>query len=290
MGAALFSRFAVARRVFLDADGLLGYKISKYCFEGPAAVLTQTLHAQPALFTCNAAALAVLQDLGIEPGMTAGHSVGEFNALVAGGVMTFSQALDAVRHRAELMAKVRRPGGMLAVGGASAGEIEGILKSIDSNSRPSIAVYNSPYNTVLSGDEAALESFQRVFKGSRGRLSRLKVSHAFHSPLMAEVVSVWRERVASLKLRDPAIPIVLNTTGKPSLDANEIRSAMVDQITAAVRWRQTVEFFASAHIMLLVEVGASSTLARLARQTCPDLRVATLAEPWAAERLAEENL
>ncbi len=201
MGKDLADRFLAAARVFAEADEALGFPLSRLCFEGPAEELNDTANAQPAILTVSVAALRVLEERGERPACVAGHSVGEFAALVAAGALTFEDALGLVRERGRLMREAGQanPGGMAAVLGLEADRVAALCREVTAAvGRPvGVANDNCPGQVVISGDEealrAAIEAAQAA--GAR-RVVRLAVSVAAHSPLMAEAAAAFRQALA----------------------------------------------------------------------------------------------
>ncbi|MDQ3294265.1 MAG: ACP S-malonyltransferase, partial [Actinomycetota bacterium] len=267
-----------ARATFERASDRLGYDISARCALGPAEELTHTLFAQPAVFTCSAAWLAVLADRGLEPDLVAGHSVGEITALHAARALDFDEALDAVHHRAQLMAATPGHGTMAAVVGLDAGVVDRLCAEASVAGPVVVAVHNAPANVVVSGARPGVEAVVEAAKAAGAvRVVPLAVSHAFHSPLMAEAVEAWSAYVATLPLRTPRCPVALNVTGALSEDVDEIRQAVVDQLTGAVRWADCVVALRDGGATLAVEVGDSKALTGFVRSVDRGLHTVSLA-------------
>ena len=274
MGADLYERFPAARARFDEADEVLEFKLSALLFaegEEAAEALKQTEVTQPALYVHSLAAFAVLAEQGHAPDMTAGHSLGEYSALAAAGALSFADGLLAVRRRGELMAQAGdvRPGAMAAVLGLDAEALERVCA--DASEADSVVVpanYNDPGQIVISGDKPAVERASAAASeaGAR-RVVPLPVSGAFHSPLMAFARDGLAATLENLALAEPRCPVYLNVTAAPTTDPDEIRRCLLDQLTAPVRWAQTLEAMRADGAERFVEVGAGNVLAGLVKRT-----------------------
>ncbi len=270
MGKALAEQFASARRTFEEADDILGFRLSQLCFEGPAEALTDTVNAQPAILTTSIAALRALAeatDGRIAPDYYIGHSLGEYSALVAAGAMTFADGLRLVRLRGELMREAgeARPGGMLAVIGLDAAILHDICAKISEGERVvQVANDNAPGQVVLSGDAQTLERAAELAKeaGAR-RVIRLAVSIAAHSRLMARAAEGLSRAVHAVALRTPAAPIVANVDARPIQHPEEVRRELVEQLTAPVRWADSIRELARRGVSHFVEIGPGAVLTGL---------------------------
>nr|AIS92914.1 polyketide synthase [Stigmatella aurantiaca Sg a15] len=286
MGRKVLEHSAAARRVFDEASDAIGMDLTRMCQEGSSETLTATENAQPAIVTCSVACLAALQERGMAPAAVAGHSVGEFSALVAAGSLPLAAAVRAVRKRGQLMASVTAPGSMLAVMGLEEARVQELCQEAARHGIIAVAIYNSPQQFVLSGGLSALERFKDLAVAAGAReCVMLAVSHAFHSPLMAQVMDEWRTVVASLQLRMPQCPVVLNTTAMTVKTLVCIRRSLVDQITSPVLWMQCVRTLVSLGITDVLEVGDSKVVSSLAKRTVPSLRTMTMLDPAALESL-----
>lgn len=274
MGADLYRRFPAARARFDEADDVLGFKLSEVLFaEGDEAAerLRQTAITQPALYVHSLAAFAVLKERGHVPDCAAGHSLGEYSALAACGALAFADGLRAVRRRGELMAQAGevRPGAMSAVLGLDAATLERVCD--DASQEGDVAVpanYNDPGQIVISGDGPAVARAGEAAKEAGAkRVVPLPVSGAFHSPLMAFARDGLAETLESLALRAPRCPVYLNVTAAPTTDPGEIRQRLLEQLTAPVRWAQTLESMHTDGTTRFVEVGSGNVLSGLARRT-----------------------
>lgn len=287
MGQALCHHHPRAREVFDRADDVLGFDLREICFRGPAERLTRTEHAQPAVFTTSAAWLDVLAAEGVVPDLVAGHSVGELTALHASGCMAFEDALRAVHRRAELMASTSQPGTMAAVLGLDVTAVEGLCERASDDGPVVVAVHNGPAHVVVSGAVAAVQTCGRLAQEAGAvRIIPLAVSHAFHSPLMGEIVESWEGFVATLPLRAPSCPVVLNVSGQLTTDLEAVRAAMVAQVTGTVRWTACIEAIRSAGAESAVEVGDSKALTSFNRSIDRSFPTHSLAAPGALHQVS----
>jgi [acyl-carrier-protein] S-malonyltransferase len=278
MGRDLADAFSPARQVYEEADAVLGFPLSRVCFEGPKAVLDDTVNTQPAIFVTSLAVLRVLEDKGklqplmaAAPVMVAGHSLGELTALVAAGAMEFSDGLRLVRERGRLMklAGERSPGGMAAVLKMDDGDVESACKEAaeQTGKAVQIANYNSPGQVVISGDQEALSRACELLRERGGRrIILLAVSIAAHSPLMASVVQEYRAAVDATPLRVPELPVVANISGHPLLSVGEIRDELAGQLTWPVRWTASVRWMIEQGVTRFVEVGPKDVLSKLVKR------------------------
>jgi len=273
MGAALVEGEALARETFAEADAALGFSISQLCFAGPAEALTRTSNAQPALVTVSTACWRVLRARGFTCAVVAGHSLGEFSALVAAGALEFADALRLVRTRGELMeaAADARPGGMAAVIGLAADVVEALCAEIAAeHGTLTPANYNSPGQIVVSGERDAIAALRAVGKSRGARVLPLPVSGAFHSPLMAPAAAAFAAVLAQTPIAAPAVPVVQNVTAAPATEPDAIRDALARQITGSVRWMQSLCAMRDMGATRFVEIGPGTVLTGLVQRTLPD--------------------
>ncbi len=283
MGKDLAERFPTAARIFARADEILGFPLSRLCFEGPAEVLNDTINAQPAILTASVAALRVLEERGENPACVAGHSLGEFTALVAANALTFEDALLLVRERGRLMkeAGARRPGGMAAVLGLDAEEVAAICERVSQETGGYVGVANDncPGQVVISGDETALAAgIEAMQAAGARRVVRLAVSIAAHSPLMAEAAAAFRHALEKVPLRRPRIPFIANATADELTEPESIREALVRQLTSPVRWRGSVREMIRRGVARFVEVGPGDVLTGLLRRIDASVQGLTVAQ------------
>jgi len=273
MGQDLAQTYPAARDTFAEADELLGFSLSTLCFEGPEEALNDTINTQPAIFVTSIAALRALQSEGwsVAPVFTAGHSLGEYSALVAAGALTFADGLRLVRERGRLMKEAgeRSPGGMAAVIRLEAQAVDDICRraSRETGKVVQVANYNSPGQLVISGDNQALEVAMQMAKeaGAR-RVVRLAVSIAAHSPLMAVIADEFRQAVEATPIQPPQTPVVANITARPLNSVDDIRREMIAQLTSSVRWTDSVAYMVAQGVTRFVEIGPKEVLTGLARR------------------------
>jgi [acyl-carrier-protein] S-malonyltransferase len=277
MGQDLYAHFPEARARFDAADALLGFALTEKMFgaggppDAEADALRQTEVTQPALYVHSMAVLAVLEQQGTRPDMAAGHSLGEYSALVAAGVLSFEDGLKAVQVRGQLMAQAGhvRPGAMAAILGLDDATLEAVCEEVsDETDLVQPANFNSPGQVVISGDVQAVARAMEAMKqrGAR-RVVPLPVSGAFHSPLMAFARTGLAETLQALPMHPPRCPVYLNVTAQPATDPEDIRTRLLDQLTAPVRWAQSLRHMQSDGATAFLEVGAGSVLCGLVRQT-----------------------
>jgi [acyl-carrier-protein] S-malonyltransferase len=299
MGKALFEASETARRVFRRADEVLGFAVTRLCFEGPEHELNDTINAQPAILTVSVACLNAMRErwqvMGqvIAPRYVAGHSLGEFTALVAADVIDFDTALVLVRERGRLMKEngKERPGGMLAVLGLDRPIVEAVVAEAAAFGVITLANANSPGQLVLSGEAAALDKAAELAR-ARGaaRVVRLPISIASHSPLMARAASQFGEIVARLPLRQPRIPIVANITGQIVTSADDIRKELADHILKPVQWTSSVVEMVARGSAEFLEIGPGQVLSGLIRRISQDSQVVSLNDREVARVLAPSPL
>lgn len=272
MGAEFARTYPTAGAVFQEADAFLGRALSQLCFEGPASDLKQTENTQLAILTGSVATLRVLKEFGIVPDAVAGHSLGEYSALVAAGVLDFSDALRLVNARAGLMAEAgeTQQGTMAAILGM---EIEQLQHLCDGTEGVvNIANYNCPGQLVISGEVDAVNQVVELAKAEIGarRCRLLPVSGAFHSPLMVSAQQKFGSVLNSVTLQPPKVDIAMNVTGEFVIDVENIRHLLFQQITQPVRWEKILHTLAQIGITHFVEVGPGKVLSGLVKRTLPE--------------------
>jgi len=275
MGKDLAERFPAARETFERIDAALGVALSRIMWEGPESELTLTHNAQPAILAHSAAVWAVVKDtLGVTMQAAAGHSLGEYSAYVAAGALSPEDGARLVRRRGELMyeAGTRRPGAMAAVLGLATADVEAACREASTPAEVAVAAnLNAPDQTVLSGDPAAVERAGAACKakGAR-RVLALKVSGAFHSPLMQPAVPGLEQALAAARISDPSVPVVANATATPVNNASDARRLLVEQLTAPVRWVACMQQAAAlVPGATFVEAGPGGVLAGLLKRIVP---------------------
>ncbi len=290
MAAALIEREPVARALFDRASEVLGLNLAEICTTGDQALLNRTDVTQPALLTTCLAWNAVLAERGVRPSVVAGHSLGEFSAWVAAEALDFGEAVRLVRRRGELMEEAgrRRPGGMAAVMGLTNEQVEQICREAESAGVVVPANYNCPGQVVVSGEEAALERVRELAKAAGGKTIPLRVSGAFHSPLMEDAARAFSELAARVPLGDPKIPVVVNATAEAVTEAEAARRAMAAQMTSPVRWTECVRAMRARGIGLFVEPGPGQVLTKLMRRISVELRCLPAGAPEEVQAVVEE--
>jgi [acyl-carrier-protein] S-malonyltransferase len=275
MGQDLYRDFSSARQTFDEADAALGFSLSHLCFEGPETELRRTDNVQPALLTTSIACLRAVQQAGSRslpfPSFVAGHSLGEYTALVAAGVLNLGEALKLVRERGRLMYQTgeKNQGSMLAIIGLDRTTTEELCQETGTE----VSNVNCPGQLVISGAVDALEAASSLAK-SRGarRLISLKVSGAFHSSLMEPIIAEFSAAVLSATLRPPAIPIVGNVTARPLLDVASIRQELVQQLRRCIQWQSSVEYMTRTGVNAFYEIGPGTVLTGLVKRIEPTAR------------------
>ncbi|HXF69666.1 MAG TPA: ACP S-malonyltransferase [Thermoflexus sp.] len=291
MGRALYEAFPEARAVFQEADAELGYAISQLCFEGPESQLNDTFYTQPAILTVSIAAWRAWQAHGgPSPALVAGHSLGEFTALVVAGALAFSDALRLVQERGRLMkwAGEQQPGAMAAVLGMDRAALEEVCgeASRETGEVVVIANDNCPGQLVISGGKAAVARAGDLAR-SRGakRVVPLAVSIAAHSPLMAPAVGPFRAALEAVPFRPPHIPVIGNVQACPlDGDPEALRAELAQQLIAPVRWTESVRWMIERGVQTFVEFGPRDVLSGLIRRIAPEARTLRVEDPETLEQ------
>jgi [acyl-carrier-protein] S-malonyltransferase len=273
MGRELYERYQPARKIIDRANDILGYDLRKKIFYGPEQELQQTLITQPAVFTISVACLEVLQRPEsysskeiLSPQTVAGHSLGEYTALVAAGVFDFPQALSVVQKRAEFIhgASREKPGTMAAIVGLEKEKLEEVIKEVRGEEVLEAVNFNSPHQIVIAGE---LKAIERAVEGAKAKGAKraiiLKVSGAFHSPLMAQAGESLARELENYELKDPAIPVLTNYNAKPATSREEIRKALVSQIDSPVLWEDSIKEMLERGVEIFIEVGPGKVLTGL---------------------------
>ena len=276
MGKDLAEEFAVARQVFEEADDALGFAISRLCFDGPAEDLQLTENTQPAILTVSVAAFRALQEAGIAPpAFVAGHSLGEYSALVAAGALSLSDAVRTVRARGRYMQEAVPvgTGAMAAVLGAELNEIGRICAEASGDQVCSIANLNSPGQAVIAGNTEAVDRAVELLSGVAKRVIKLKVSAPFHCALMKPAQDRLAADLESLNFSEPAIPVVTNVDARTTTAPDELRNALVRQVSAPVRWVESMQLLIEQGVDTFVEAGPGKVLSGLMRQISRDVKM-----------------
>ncbi len=301
MGRAVYEASARARAVFEEADRILGYKLSEICFNGPADRLDDTRVAQPAILTTSVALLEALAEdsasLGgrisdgqeprgvaalpdeLRPAFVAGHSLGEFSALVAAGVLTFSDALRLVTERGRLAATKGARGAMAAVIGMSAADVDRIISETVPQGTAVVANDNGPSQVTIAGDDDAVAKVSAALsrQGAR-KVVPLRISGPFHFPAMGAIGGDLATFMRTIKFRDPVVPVVANVSGAPHQSGALIPDALVRHLSQRVEWLRSVRFMAERGASTFVEIGAGQVVNGLVKRIA-DVKLLNVSDP-----------
>lgn len=275
MGKVLAENSAAARRVFEEADDALGFSISRLCFDGPAEDLQLTENTQPAILTVSVAAFRAMTEAGIgAPAFVAGHSLGEYSALVAAGTLSLSDAVKTVRARGQYMQEAVPvgTGAMAAVIGGELGEIQRICEEASEGQVCSVANFNSPSQAVIAGNTEAVDRAVERLSGVAKRVIKLKVSAPFHCTLMKPAQDRLADDLERLNFKEPAMPVVTNVDARVATAPAELRDALVRQVSAPVRWVDSMQLLMELGVGTFVEAGPGKVLSGLMRQINRDVK------------------
>jgi len=290
MGRDLYDNSGSARTVFDQADDVLGFSLSKLCFEGPEDELRQTINAQPALVVASFACLHAARDISgnnnlSAPAFVAGHSLGEYTALAVAGVFDFATAVHLARERGRLMheAGQARPGNMAAIIGLD----EAPLAEVCRQTGTWIANINCPGQLVISGAiENLAQAMDLVKAKGAGRVIPLQVSGAFHTPLMQSAVDGMSEVIDSLSFQKPAIPVIGNTTAGPVATADSAKSELLSQLCNPVQWQRSIEYMVNNGVTTFIEMGPGKVLTGLIKRINREVRTMSIGDLEAVKGLA----
>ncbi|HUJ50383.1 MAG TPA: ACP S-malonyltransferase [Bryobacteraceae bacterium] len=285
MGKSLASRFATAREVFDTADRQLGFSLTQLCFEGPAEELQRTENTQPAMLTVSVAACRVLEEQGLRPDCVAGHSLGEYSALVSAGCLDFADAVRLVRKRGRYMQEAvpQGVGAMAALLKLPEGKLDSILKDAAQGEVVSAANLNSPDQIVIAGHAGAVNRAMELAKAAGARRAvLLPVSAPFHCALMKPAQERLAADLNATEFRDLTVPLVNNWQARFIKTAQEARDGLYQQVPNPVRWAESIQQLAGAGVDRFIEVGAGSVLTGLLRNINPELQGVKFgeAEDW----------
>lgn len=284
MGRALYEQSSAARDVFDRADAALGFHISRLCFDGPSAELTLTKNTQPAIVATSIAALRAFRELhpGVEaPSFVAGHSLGEYSALVAADALTLEDALRVVHLRGAAMQEAVAPGlgGMAAIMGGTSSDVEALCIDAASGEVLSPANFNSPGQVVIAGHQSAVERAIGLAKERGLKGIPLPVSAPFHCSLMAPAAARVRDALAGVAIRSPRVPVVANVDAQPHTDAKQIAGLLVRQVDGAVLWEQSIRFMSESGVGAAIEFGPGKVLSGLIKRIDKSWTVRTVGAP-----------
>ena len=282
MGKALFDAFPESRAVFAEADAALGFALSRLCFEGPDTELQLTANTQPAILAASVAALRPLAARGARPDWVAGHSLGEYSALVAAGAIGFADALRTVRRRGEYMQEAVPfgTGAMAAILGLDAAKVAQACAEAAHGEIVSPANLNAPGQVVIAGSKGAVaRASERAKQLGAKRAIPLPVSAPFHCALMQPAEARLAPELRALRVADPAVPVVANVDAEVKRTALEGIEALVRQVSAPVRWEDVMRRLASEGVHKYVEVGPGTVLTGLGRKILKDAAFANIEDP-----------
>lgn len=289
MGKDLYENFEEARKIFDTFDSVTGKNLSGMCFEGSEDELKQTINSQPSILATSVAAYSVLKSKSnVRPDYLAGHSLGEYAALYAGGVIGLSEVITLVQKRAELMSDAPS-GSMTALLGMSEENLEKMIETASSEGIICAANYNTPDQTVISGEAKAIEKANEIAKelGAK-RVIPLAVSGAFHSPLMKPVSEQFARFVHDTNVNDAQIPVVTNVDAKTTVDKAEFASKMIKQMYASVYWYQSINYMIEQGVDTFVEVGPGKVLSGMIKKINRDVKVYNVSDSESLENFLSE--
>ena len=273
MGKDIADAYPMAAKVFEQADSLLGFKLSELCFEGPQAVLDDTINTQPALYATSIATLRVIEaETDLKPHyVVAGHSLGEFTALTAADALTFDDGLRLVRERGRLMKEAgeKQPGAMAAILALDVEVVKAICEQATAQVGEPVVLANDncPGQVVISGEMQALDVALKLAEGAGARRSvRLAVSIAAHSPLMQSAATEFQSLIESTPLNEPQVPIFANVTAQPLNDVDALRDELNRQLTSTVRWTDSMRGMIDAGVTQFVEIGSGDVLTGMTKR------------------------
>lgn len=269
MGKDLYDEFPTARELYDRADEILGFKLSKLCFEGPEDELQQTRNQQPAIAVTSLALLRVATELSPtllkKPAYVAGHSLGEYSALVAAGALPFEEAIRLLRTRGELMqtAGIKNPGTMAAILGLDIPDCEEVCREAGAE----VCTVNAPGQIVIGGRrEAVVRALDYAKARGAVKVIPLSVSGAFHSSLMRPAADGMVQPIATAAISSPVVPVVANCTATPVTEEVQIRHELVDQVCRPVQWSRTVEFLGEHGVETFIEFGPGRVLTAIIKR------------------------
>lgn len=273
MGKDLYDSFPMAKRMYDKATGILEFDVAQMSFEGPSDDLVRTVYTQPAIFVHSCVAYALAAGKGLTFAVAAGHSLGEYSALVACGVLAFEDGLIAVKHRARFMqdACETNPGTMAAILGLEYDKVVDVCKQASTAGVVVAANYNSANQIAISGDQAGIDKASELAKEAGAkRVIPLAVGGAFHSPLMRPSPGQLKPVLDGLAFRNAHTPVIINVTAHPTTDAAEIKLRLIEQLTAPVLWYPTLQHMSTMGVDCVIEVGPKKVLSGLAKSVWKD--------------------
>ncbi|MFC0328748.1 ACP S-malonyltransferase [Paenibacillus sepulcri] len=280
MGKDAFDTIDASRAVFERADEALGFKLSDLIFNGPDEALKQTVNTQPALLTVSIALLEAFRKQGITADYAAGHSLGEYSALVASGVLSFEDAVRTVRARGEFMEQAvpSGQGAMAAVLGAERDDLAALCAAVSAETGAvELANINCPGQIVISGTAAGVQAIvERGKEAGAKRVVPLEVSGPFHSSLMKPAAEKLAEVLANIQLGDAAVPVIANVTAGPAVEASEIRRLLAEQVYSPVLWEDSIRYLIGQGVDTFIEIGSGTVLAGLIKKIDKSLKIISI--------------
>ncbi len=265
MGKQLYDELPKAREILDTAGDVMDFDIKTMMFEGPAETMSDTQYSQPLIYTCSAMYLEKAKSQGLKPDYVAGHSLGEYTALMAAGVFSFEDGLKLVRQRGLAMSKQNGKGTMAAVMGLTEEELLPFIDDV--SDEVVIANLNTPMQLVVSGTDAGITKIEKALSGREGAMvKRLSVSAAFHSPQMKEAADIMTPLLEQADLKEPSCNVVSNVTGVATKDVEEIRANLIAQITGQVRWYDSILNMTKAGVEEFFEIGNGKILRGMNRR------------------------
>jgi [acyl-carrier-protein] S-malonyltransferase len=283
MGCDLARHSAIARQTYEEADDVLGFALSRLCFEGPEADLTLTMHTQPAILATSIAVFRALRERGLAFDVVAGHSLGEWTALVAADAIAFRDAMRLTRLRGTYMQEAVPvgQGAMAAVMGLDQAQARAVCESASQPGEPvELANINGGGQIVISGHGAAVDrAIPEAKAAGAKRAIKLAVSAPFHCSLMRPAADQMAQALADVTIAAPAVPVVNNVTAEPTQDPARIRALLIEQITATVRWEESIRAIAALGVTRAYELGSGSVLRGLVRRIAETISTTSIGEP-----------
>ncbi len=290
MGKKILEAYPETKEIFEQTDEICKKSISQLCFEGPIEELTLTENLQPAITAVSLACLKVLNKAGIQPYVSAGHSLGEYSALVSAGVLEPSNAIKLVKVRGALMHREssKKPGAMAAIIGLDIKKVQEIVDKARDHGVLAIANHNTKEQIVITGEQEPLKKAVKIAKENKAKAIPLKVSGAWHSELMKDAVSEFRQFLEKIPFSKPSSKIIFNATAKEEEDPRLIRNIMATQLINPVRWYESMIRMLDQGVDTFVEVGPKNVLAGLMKKIVPkdsSVRIFNVEDPEGVERL-----
>jgi [acyl-carrier-protein] S-malonyltransferase len=290
MGKDLYDSDSSVKELYSTAEKILGFDLAKVCFEGPEELLVQTKYTQPAIFVQSIALWKLLSDYDIKPAFVAGHSLGEYSALVVSEALSFEDGLEAVKHRSTLMQEAceKNKGTMAAIIGLSEKDILSICKEASAYGIVQPANFNSAEQVAISGERKAVEKGVELAKqkGAK-RAILLEVGGAFHSELMHEAQDRFQEIIRKLLVNKAMIPVVANVTAEPVSEPSQIKELLIEQITSPVMWYQSVQYMYNQGVSDFVEIGPGKVLQGLVKRSFKEIKTFGIEKFADLEKFAE---